>query len=57
MMFLTYILYREQWDHTFKTNIYPYFHICKHALPYLRKSKGCSIVNMTCKYSLLLFAP
>jgi NAD(P)-dependent dehydrogenase (short-subunit alcohol dehydrogenase family) len=33
----------EQWDHTFRTNIYGYFHMAKAALPYLRR--GSAIVN------------
>ena len=33
----------EQWDRTFKTNIYAYFRVTREALPYL--SKGSAIVN------------
>jgi NAD(P)-dependent dehydrogenase (short-subunit alcohol dehydrogenase family) len=36
-------LSEEQWDRTFKTNIYGYFHMTKAALPHLRE--GCAIVN------------
>ena len=33
----------EEWDVTFRTNIYPMFHLCKAALPHLRP--GSTIVN------------
>jgi len=33
----------QQWDHTFRTNIYGYFHMAKAALPHLRA--GSAIVN------------
>jgi NAD(P)-dependent dehydrogenase (short-subunit alcohol dehydrogenase family) len=36
-------LSEEQWDHTFKTNIYGYFYMAKAALPHLRP--GGAIVN------------
>jgi NAD(P)-dependent dehydrogenase (short-subunit alcohol dehydrogenase family) len=36
-------LSEEQWDRTFKTNIYGYFHMAKAALPHLRR--GGAIVN------------
>lgn len=36
-------LSEEQWDRTFRTNIYGYFHMCKAALPHLQK--GSTIIN------------
>jgi NAD(P)-dependent dehydrogenase (short-subunit alcohol dehydrogenase family) len=33
----------EQWDRTFRTNIYPYFHVVKAALPHLKR--GAAIIN------------
>ncbi|HET8647250.1 MAG TPA: SDR family oxidoreductase, partial [Vicinamibacteria bacterium] len=33
----------EQWDHTFRTNIYAYFWLAKAAMPHLRP--GASIIN------------
>jgi NAD(P)-dependent dehydrogenase (short-subunit alcohol dehydrogenase family) len=33
----------EQWDHTFRTNIYGYFHMAKAAIPHLKA--GSAIVN------------
>jgi NAD(P)-dependent dehydrogenase (short-subunit alcohol dehydrogenase family) len=33
----------EQWDHTFKTNIYAYFRVAKAAVPHLER--GASIIN------------
>jgi len=36
-------LSEEQWDHTFKTNIYGYFHMVKAAIPHLKK--GSTIIN------------
>jgi NAD(P)-dependent dehydrogenase (short-subunit alcohol dehydrogenase family) len=36
-------LSEEQWDHTFRTNIYGYFHMAKAALPHLKR--GSAIIN------------
>ncbi len=36
-------LTEDQWDHTFRTNIYGYFHMAKAALPHLKP--GSAIVN------------
>jgi NAD(P)-dependent dehydrogenase (short-subunit alcohol dehydrogenase family) len=33
----------EQWDHTFRTNIYAYFRVVKAALPHLKR--GAAIIN------------
>jgi NAD(P)-dependent dehydrogenase (short-subunit alcohol dehydrogenase family) len=33
----------EQWDHTFRTNIYGYFYLAKAALAHMKR--GCAIVN------------
>ncbi|STY29039.1 acetyoacetyl CoA reductase [Legionella wadsworthii] len=33
----------EQWEKTFKTNIFGYFYMAKHAIPFLKP--GCSIIN------------
>ena len=33
----------EQWEHTFRTNIFGYFHMAKAALPHLKK--GSAIIN------------
>ncbi|KAL1742227.1 hypothetical protein HDZ31DRAFT_43703 [Schizophyllum fasciatum] len=39
-------LSEEQWDHTFKVNIYGYYYMAKYALPHLRKTKGSTVINM-----------
>jgi NAD(P)-dependent dehydrogenase (short-subunit alcohol dehydrogenase family) len=36
-------LSEEQWDHTFRTNIYGYFYMAKAALPHLKE--GSAIIN------------
>ncbi len=36
-------LTEEQWDETFRTNVYGYFHMAKAALPHLKR--GASIIN------------
>jgi NAD(P)-dependent dehydrogenase (short-subunit alcohol dehydrogenase family) len=35
----------EEWDYTFRTNIYAMFHLCKAALPYMQP--GGAIINTT----------
>lgn len=40
-------LSEEQWDYTFKTNIYSYFWMTKYCMPHLKKSKGSTIINMS----------
>jgi NAD(P)-dependent dehydrogenase (short-subunit alcohol dehydrogenase family) len=36
-------LSEEQWEHTFATNIHPYFYLAKYALPHMRR--GATIIN------------
>ncbi|KAI1630740.1 short chain dehydrogenase [Biscogniauxia mediterranea] len=36
-------LSEEQWEHTFNTNIHPFFYLSKYALPHM--SRGSSIIN------------
>jgi NAD(P)-dependent dehydrogenase (short-subunit alcohol dehydrogenase family) len=35
--------HRDQWLHTFNTNIHPYFFLAKYALPHMKR--GCTIIN------------
>ncbi len=37
----------EQLERTFRTNVFPMFHLASAALPHLRKSKGSTIINTT----------
>jgi NAD(P)-dependent dehydrogenase (short-subunit alcohol dehydrogenase family) len=41
----------EQWDHTFKTNIYAYYRVAKAALPHLQP--GAAIINTSSVTALL----
>jgi NAD(P)-dependent dehydrogenase (short-subunit alcohol dehydrogenase family) len=45
----------EEWDRTFDVNVKGTFLMCKHALPALRKTKGC-IVNVSSYVGLVGFA-
>ena len=36
-------LSEEQWEHTFNTNIHPYFYIAKYSLPHMKR--GSTIIN------------
>jgi NAD(P)-dependent dehydrogenase (short-subunit alcohol dehydrogenase family) len=44
-MRLTFFLSRDQWAHTFNTNIHAYFFLSKYALPHLQS--GDTIINTT----------